>query len=131
MTTDKFPFSGHPRNLASYDCYDDSVSEDWFNGAEYEGHTDWDGRAKAKWRFFYRPVPAAVGRPQKKQIKPLREELATTKAELSRQEWQLAWHVVYSRLVGAVTVWVGYYLFLLPLAYIVFRTVSYASRTNS
>src|ERR1700730_5267492 len=78
MQDGTFEFSGLPRCIEWYECYNDLSSKRWRDGSELTLHRDtWDERAIAKWKFFYRPFPPVVGRPQKKKI---RERRATIRA---------------------------------------------------
>jgi len=70
---DLFSTSGFPRYLEWYRCYMEPSTRRPVDGLEYRRHEhDWDDWAKAKWRFFYRPVKALVGRPQKREIEKAR-----------------------------------------------------------
>lgn len=85
MFHDRFEFSGHPRNIEWYRCYDDLSSDNWIDGSElWENKDDWDEKTVAKWNFFYRPFPPAVGRPQKKMIRERQAAIQTCEADVRK-----------------------------------------------
>lgn len=77
MSVEKFEFSGHPKRVEYYPCYDDTAREYLIDGSEILRNHNWNERQKAKWHFFYRPIPALVGKPQADAISRKRAEISS------------------------------------------------------
>lgn len=71
-----FYTSGKPDYIEWYKCYSDPSKDNWSDGMELFNNPNWDSKQKAKWNFFYRPAPSLVGRPQKRMIKDLENDIS-------------------------------------------------------
>jgi len=118
MADEVFSFSGLSKRLEWYKAYDDLANTFWVDGKEYLDHPEWDERQRQKWRFFYRPQPTAVGRPQKKMIKERQDLIARETAVITELDQQVALNGALTVLGVALSVWLWAYFLVLPLGFL-------------
>lgn len=82
----RFPLSKLPMYLEWYRCYEDLSRSRFVDGMELFNHWDeWNEDQIARWHFFYRPVRARVGRPQKRRIWTRRAKIRGLTMNLTTQ----------------------------------------------
>lgn len=153
MGESNFEVSGYPNYIEWYKCYEDPASGEWIDGMEFKNNPDWDEKQKAKWHFFYRPIPALVGRPQKKEIRKLEDYISQIKNELqtslatAQRELQQArsnakieidklfktfLHSLIIFGVGLITSFFIYKLLvLIPILYGIIQAINYLNRSSN
>lgn len=115
MDAETFATSGCPSYLEWYLCYDDPARRDWIDGMERRRHPEWDPLQKQKWDFFYRPVPALIGRPQRKRIHALEAEVLGAQARLRRLKVRLTAALAVAGLAAALVALAEARLALIPV----------------
>lgn len=116
-----FPVSGYPNYLEYYRCYEDPGRKEWVDGMEYHRNqlawNDEDGRTKAKWRFFYRPLRPLVGRPQKAEIWSIHTQIASEEEALAKERREWIQRLVVMALALVIAFWIWEWLALVPLVF--------------
>ena len=124
--TDRFPVSGCPTFLEWYRCYEDPSRREAMDGMELRDKgAEWDECAKAKWHFFYRPLRAWVGKPQKKQIWEREVSIAAARTRLDFETKKIIKASIISGIGIAFAFWLWEYLVAIPLIYISFSSFQF------
>lgn len=79
-----FPTSGKPNYLEWYECYRDLSKDHWIDGTDRLKLKN--SCQKKKWDFFYQPIRALVGRPQKRMIQVLVNQIREHESEIAKYD---------------------------------------------